>query len=204
MHVVMEQMLGGFHYDTTMRIMRYVISCLNDAFSGCDVVTTIHGKAKISAWNVCDEVSNTLTKFSQCPPAVTDNDLQILEMLVVVMYDRSSPATCVNDARLDIFARKQRSYDSIPPTRAALKGHTKRGIIWGQATLSQPHIQSPADMGWNKKGDMWQICWATLPPIATSCQEQSTCSCKIDCRGRCKCFCCGLTCTSLCSYMVQK
>ena len=53
------------------------------------------------------------------PEKVSDDDLQKLESFVVLMYDRSSAASCVNEARLDHFARKQRTYDAIPPTRAA-------------------------------------------------------------------------------------
>ena len=36
------------------------------------------------------------------------------------MYDRSSSATGVNDAWLELCARKQRSFVSTPPTQAAL------------------------------------------------------------------------------------
>ena len=55
------------------------------------------------------------------------------------MYDRSSAATGVDEARLHMFARKQRPHDSILPTQAALREHAKRaayqaGVIWGQAT----------------------------------------------------------------------
>ena len=35
-----------------------------------------------------------------------EDDMQIQERFVEVMYDRSSEAICVNDARLDLFARK--------------------------------------------------------------------------------------------------
>ena len=71
------------------------------------------------------------------------------------MYDRSSVATGVDEARLNMFARKQRPYDSIPPTQAALREHAKRDayqacVIWGQATCADPDIGSPADWGWMK------------------------------------------------------
>lgn len=141
------------------------------AFTGCDAVSSFHGKGKKSAWltwEVCDEVSETLTKLSNCPTEVSEDDLQKLENFVVVMYDRSSAATGVDEARLNLFARKQRSYDVIPPTSAALMEHAKRaayqaGIIWGQATVINPEVVSPADWGWNRKGDIWQICWTTDP-----------------------------------------
>ena len=74
---------------------------------------------------MCDEVSGTFTKLSHWPTTVDDDDLQMLERFVVIMYDRSSAATSVNDARLHLFARKQRPYDAIPPTSAALKEHIK-------------------------------------------------------------------------------
>ena len=60
------------------------------------------------------------------PEKVSDDDLQKLENFVVLMYDRSTAASCVNEARLDHFARKQRTYDAIPPTTAALREHAKR------------------------------------------------------------------------------
>ena len=67
-----------------------------------------------------------------------------------MMYDKSSEAAGVDDARLDLFARKQRSYEAIPPTKAALLQHVKRaayqaGCIWSQATAFQPEPESPSE-----------------------------------------------------------
>lgn len=182
------------------------------AFTGCDVVSGFRGKGKKSTWqtwNVCDEVSETFTKLSQCPTEVANDDLQKLERFIVLLYDRSSAATGVNEARLDLFARKQRSYDSIPPTQAALKEHAKRaayqaGIIWGQALISNPETSTPADWGWTQEGDTWQITWTTLPPIALNCQQLTKCSCQKDCNRRCKCFRSGLPCTALCSCVCEE
>ena len=135
------------------------------AFTGCDVVSAFRGKRKKSAWqtwNVCTGASATFTKLSKRPTHVDEDDMNKLERFVVVMYDRSSEATCVNDARLDLFARKQSSFDAIPPTHAALKEHVKRaayqaGWVWSQAIISQPEVQSPSDFGWKKCGDRWKI-----------------------------------------------
>jgi len=177
------------------------------AFTGCDVVSGFRGKGKKSAWqtwDVCPEASDVFIKLSQYPPTVDDDDLKTLEKFVVTMYDRSSTATGVDDARLDLFARKQGTYEAIPPTQAALLQHAKRaayeaGCIWSQSTLSRPETQNPADCGWTKKGDLWQVFWTTLPPIADSCQQLAKCACKSECRGRCKCYRFGLTCSALCS-----
>lgn len=89
------------------------------AFTGCDVVSAFRGKGKKSAWqtwNVCKEVSNTFTKLSQCVADLDEADLHNLEKFVVLMYDRSSADTSVNDAKLNLFTRKQRPYNAIPPT----------------------------------------------------------------------------------------
>ena len=182
------------------------------AFSGCDVVSAFRGKAKKSAWqtwSVCDQVSSTFTKLSQYPPVVEPDDLKKLERFVVMLYDRSSVTTSVNDARMELFARKQKPYDAIPPTSDALKEHVKRaayqaGIIWSQATVPLPAIGSPADWGWVLKGETWHVSWTTLPPIAKSCQELTKCGCKNSCSNRrCKCSRSGLVCTALCSCKCQ-
>ena len=72
-------------------------------FTGCDVVSAFRGKGKKSAWLTWDaytEVSDVFAKLSQYPLTVDDEDLQILGKFVVIMYDRSSTAEGVDDARL--------------------------------------------------------------------------------------------------------
>ena len=114
------------------------------AFSGCDVVSAFRGKGKKFAWQTQDmgaEASGVFARLSQYSQqaTVTDNEVDILDKCVVMMYT-SSTATCINNARLDMFARKQRPYQSIPPTRSALLQHVKRaahqaGSICSQSTL---------------------------------------------------------------------
>ena len=175
--------------------------------TSCDVVSAFRGKGKKSArqtWDMCAEASGVFARLSQYPPTVNDYEMDILEKFVVIMYDRSSTATGVNNARLDMFARKQRPYQAIPPTRSALLQQVKRaayqaGCVWSQSTLRQPETQSPADWGWAKNGDLWNVVWTTLPPIVESCQQLTKCGCKSDCHGRCTCYRLGLFCTALCS-----
>ena len=134
-----------------------------------------------------------------------DSDLDILERFVILMYDRSSTAATVDEARLDMFARKQRPYESIPPTRAALLQHTRRaayqaGCVWVQATQCQPEAEDPADWGWQKVGEEWLVFWTANSPIAKTCDQLTKCGCKSGCHGRCKCYKLGLMCTALCSW----
>ena len=96
------------------------------AFTGCDVVSAFRSKGKKSAWqswDVCEEASDVFSNLSQYPLAVDDDSLETLKKFVVMMYDRSSTAKGVDDAQLDMFARKQRPYEAISPTQAALQQH---------------------------------------------------------------------------------
>ena len=86
-----------------------------------------------------DEVTETFSNLSQFPTEVTDTDLKTLERCVVLVYDSSSAATRVDEARLHMFCHEQRPYDSIPPTQTDQREHAKRaayqaGVTWGQAT----------------------------------------------------------------------
>ena len=89
------------------------------AFTGWDAVSAFYGKGKKSAWqtwDVCGEVSSIFSKLSQYPLVADDEDQKTVEKFVVMMYDRSSTAEGVDQARLDMFAQKQRSYEVIPST----------------------------------------------------------------------------------------
>ena len=112
------------------------------------MVSAFRSKGEKSAWQtweMCAEASDEYARLSQYPQVATvnDNEMDILEKCVVTMYAKSSTATRVNNARLDMFARKQGPYQAIPPTRSALLQHVKRAAyqavcIWSQPTLCQP------------------------------------------------------------------
>ena len=90
-----------------------------------------------------------------------------LEHFVTLLYDRTSSVTSVDKARLELLTRKQKPYDAIPPSRAALLQHAKRaayqaGIIWAQATINKINSYSysnqeaehplPCQQGLNSRG----------------------------------------------------
>ena len=61
----------------------------------------------------------------------------------------------LNEARLDLFARMQRPYNEIPPSKAALVEHIKRsdlqaGHTWGQSLCKSQTLPSPFSWGWEK------------------------------------------------------
>ena len=68
-------------------------------------------------WNAYPEASPVCTKLSMIPPIIGNKERNFLEKFIITMYDRSSQDTDIDAVRLEMFARKQRLYDTIPPTR---------------------------------------------------------------------------------------
>ena len=80
-------------------------------FTGCDVVSAFHGKGKRIAWQTWDvypEASEVFAKLSMYQPVFWDEEKNVLERFVIIMYDRSSSATDIGSVRLDMFAHKQK------------------------------------------------------------------------------------------------
>ena len=136
-------------------------------------------------------------------PSETSNEsMELLERFVVLMYDRTSEATEVNDVRRELFTQKSRTLENIPPTQAALKQHMKhtcyQANCWNHVLVLDPDMQEPSDWGWAKEPSGWQSIWTILPEASTLCHELIHCRCKKGCTGRCKCAKAGLKCTALC------
>ena len=53
------------------------------------------------------------------------------EEFVAIMYGHSTSSNKVNEAHLDFFAHKQRPYNGISPSKAALIEHIKHDIHRG-------------------------------------------------------------------------
>ena len=127
----------------------------------------------------------------------------VLERFVVLLYDRTSNLTKVNEARQELFSKKSRDLECIPPTRAALEQHDRRAVlqgghVWGQTLLPTQVLPSPSEWGWECKGQLWSPYWTTLAQAKSTCYELIKCGCKTTCRVRCKCVKAGLACTGLC------
>jgi len=176
------------------------------ALTGCDTVSTFvgHGKKTAwAAWNSFPELTNALLDLAHAPTEVTEQTMQVIERFVILLYDRTSTSTEVNQARKRLFA-KTSSVQRIPPTRAALEQHVKRaafqgGHVWGQALSPDPVLPSPSAWGWTKTdGGLYEPHWTTLPEASKTCYELICCGCKKGCRTNCKCKRAGLQCTALC------
>ena len=121
--------------------------------------------------------------------------MPVLERIVIIMYDRTSPCESVNEARKVLFSQKGRPLESIPLTSDALILHTKRvvyqaGHCWGQCLIPIPELPSPIEWGWIKSDfGSWKPLWTTIPQASKVCQEllRSGCNPEKGCVGRCKC-----------------
>ena len=86
-------------------------------------------KTAWAAWMAYPGATAALLALKYLPSSLeVDQCMQTIERLVVLMYDRTSTATLVNEARLQLFSQKGRAFDNIPPTQAALLQHVKRAV----------------------------------------------------------------------------
>ena len=181
------------------------------AFSGCDQVSSFSNRGKKTAWDTWlsfDAVTEDFKLLSDKPNEDCVNEAVLnIERFVVLMYDRTSECLGVDAARKDLFTRKGRSIENIPPSSAALHQHIKRaayqaGFCWGQALVKLQETPSPSIWGWKRiKEGLWEPFWTSLQQASESCAELIKCGCKSEngCRGRCKCVKASLNCTALCT-----
>ena len=74
------------------------------------------------------------------------------------MYDRTSACTSVNVAGKDLFTRKGRTINAIPPTADTLIQHLERtvyqtGLIRGRSLEPMFEPPCPSEWGWIRNDD---------------------------------------------------
>ena len=119
------------------------------------------------------------------------------------MYIKSSPLLKVNDARKEIFCKKNQSMENLPPTKNALIQHIKRSVyqtgIWVTSFDDHGSLPSASLFGWQKKENQWQPVWITIAEVALSFRDLVKCGCKKNCSTkRYSCKSADLPCTQLC------
>lgn len=93
------------------------------ALTGCDTTSNFHGKGKRSAWQAWDLCADTSTPAMEYlvnkPFHQLSEDsvyFSAIERMIVIMYDKTSPRTYVNQARMDLFCHRTGTIDNLPPT----------------------------------------------------------------------------------------
>jgi len=182
------------------------------AFTGCDTVSAFCGIGKLTAWRAWmsfrDVDASFHTMSTAAAAAVIDNStMRDIERYVVLMYDRTSSCTTVNECRRILYTRKNRAIENIPPTADALLQHSKRAAlqahIWQVCLSATTPSYDPAEWGWKVGEDgRYAPVWCSIPDISMHCTELVRCSCTTVCRN-CKCRKNELRCTKLCACDAQ-
>ena len=100
------------------------------AFTGCDQTSFFANCKKKNAWSTWRnfaDVTATFAKLSSDPTMQAVKDaMPMLEHFVVLMYDRTSKCLDVKSCRRDLFVKKGRAREALPPTFAALLQDSRR------------------------------------------------------------------------------
>ena len=178
--------------------------------TGCDQISFFAGRGKKNAWNTWtkyEDLTKALVRLSYCPTKEDVSEVfPMIELFVVLLYDKTGMCATVNECRKDLFAGKGRLPEGIPPTQDALILHVYRAVYqasycWAQALRKDAFLPDPNDCGWKNTVEGYDFIWTTLPDASKSCQELTKCGCKseIGCKERCKCVKTSLKCTVLCN-----
>ncbi len=78
------------------------------------------------------------------PHEISEKSMALLERFVVLMCDRTSKITKINEAMKQLFAHKARTPQNIPPTHAALKQNIKNACyqanMWNLSLVHEPNV----------------------------------------------------------------
>ena len=127
------------------------------AFTGCDTVSCFSGRGYRTAWdtwNMYPEIPGQFASLMKKPQlGDVDAAMDTIERFVVLLYDKTNTGSEVNMVRFELFARKSRDINNIPPTKGALLQHARRaayqaGHCWIQAIEPQIELPRPAGWGW--------------------------------------------------------
>ena len=119
------------------------------AFTESDTSSQFAGKGKKSAWKTWQVLPDTTETFINLSPLVepAEEDKEIIERFVCVMYYRSTKYVNVNKCRQYLFTRMSRSIENCPPTSNVLEQHIKRSqlqaSIWANALMKEDIVADP-------------------------------------------------------------
>lgn len=93
------------------------------AFTGSDTTSQFLGKGKKTAWdawNAYPEATSAFFSITEDPfhPLMLSSRLfAILERFTCVLYDKSTTLTSVDELRQELFSKKSKMMEHIPPTQ---------------------------------------------------------------------------------------
>ena len=157
-HLELERNCGTCHdiCSSMSTAMAKVLPAFH-ALAGSDNTSFFSGTVKKSAhakWNTRPELTTMPCHLmsSDKPETPSSPDIGVIESFVTSLYSVSCTLTAVNQARQQIFAQSSRTFEYLPPTKAALVEHVKRttdqaGYVWGQPVIAKQVLPSPSSWG---------------------------------------------------------
>ena len=111
--------------------------------------------------------------------------ISIIQRYLILTFNRSSPLTSINECRRDLFTKKRRTLENIPPTEDALVQHLKwsmlQAIIWTFCLILQLPEFDFAKWGWIVDENGVHPSWTVLDEASKACIDLRKCGCKKQC-----------------------
>ena len=101
------------------------------ALTGSDNTSFFSGKGKkfvYAKWSTRPKLTTMLCHLMDKPVTPSSDDMAVIESFVISLYSVSCTLTALNQARQQIFAQSFRTFEYLPPTKAALVEHVQRTI----------------------------------------------------------------------------
>jgi len=92
-------------------------------FTGCDTTSQFYGKGKKNAWESWKSYPEVTKAFLSAiiqPFAlfcITSELMKLLERYTCVLYDKLTLSTSVDELRQELFCKKGKLMENIPPTQ---------------------------------------------------------------------------------------
>ena len=112
-------------------------------------------KYAYAKWSTRPALTAMLCHLVDKPETPSSDDIAVIESFVISLYSVYCTLTDVNHARQQIFAQSSRTFEYLPPTKAAMVEHVKRtthqaGYVRGQSIIAKLVLPSPSLEGWVK------------------------------------------------------
>ena len=111
----------------------------------CDTVSSFaaHGKKKVwSTWKSLPEQTDALLMLADGPKEIPDDAMNTIEKFVILLFDRTSTCTKVDQARRKLFPRNKLCVaNRVYPSRGACQENSLTG--WshvGEDTATRPCV----------------------------------------------------------------
>ena len=101
------------------------------AITGSDCTSAFQGKGKKTAWDTWNAFEEATEAFVEMTSngSLSKESEQAPERFVILMYDRTISCVDINLSRKELFTKKGRSMENIPPTKDALVLHIRRSEL---------------------------------------------------------------------------